>query len=449
MLMLHRTSHYSLSLCTVQHGYLACERKISNYLKRLWKEGEVERHKEFQTWAEFENRGFKKPEYTDCWIIEKYGLPKNELKKDVINVNYQKFQSWDARHARMRQAVYKPNEVLVKVHAASINPIDLAICRGYGKNLFNFRRNFLLEPFSHFIKMGDYTEFPLILGRDFSGTVVDVGSGVHDIVPGDEVFGAQQLFRNGSFADWICVDFNCISQKPATLSHIEAATLPYVALTVTSALKNFIKNATGKRVLLLGGAGGIGTFAIQYLKNKGFHVAVTCSEKSNSLCSSLGAADCFDYTLPDFNERILEEPRYDLVFDIVGSSNPEHAKSMLHNGGTYVTLKSPLVQNTDDYGLLFGLSTSATSYLKTSLFRNNIKIKWAYFAPDRLALLEVAKLVDEGLIQTVIHKTFNFQDVPMAFEMLEAGKTKGKIAINVSGLSEATEKPNIEKIIHL
>lgn len=385
----------------------------------------------------------------DCWIIEKYGLPKKVLKKDIVNVRYQKFQALDARHARMRQAVHKPNEVLVKVHAASINPIDVALCQGYGRRLLNFRRNILVNPFSNIIKMKEHTEFPLVLGRDFSGTVVDVGSGVYDINPGDEVFGAQTLFRNGSFSDWICVDLNCISQKPATLSHIEAATIPYVALTVISALGTFIKNASGKRVLLLGGAGGIGTFTIQYLKTKGVYVAVTCSEKSKSLCSSLGTNDCFDYSASDFDEQIKQEPRFDLVFDIVGSANPEWAKSVLVNGGMYVTLKSPLLKNTDDFGLFNGLSISAGTYLKTSLAWNDVKIKWAYFNPNRLALLEVAKLIDEGLIKPVIQKTLNFQDVPLAFEMLETGRTKGKIAINVSGLSEATEKPDIEKVIHV
>lgn len=432
---------YFHSSCS-QHG-------LRRFFNDKLEEADARRKDDFQTWAEFENRGFRKPEYMTCWLIEKYGNPKTVLKRDTVNVNYEKFASTDARHTHLRQMVSKPNEVLVKVHASSLNPIDIKMCQGYGQNLINLRRNIIMSSINKYTSIGAQTEFPLVLGRDFSGTVVDVGSGVHDILPGDEVYGAQEIHRTGALADYICVNFEALSHKPKTLSHIEAASLPYVALTTLQVLKQVSDLEKGMRVLLLGGSGGVGTFAIQYIKSKGAHVAVTCNPNAAKLCLSLGADQCFDYTSTKFEQLLVDEPRFDCVFDIVGAHGLDWAKDFLNSNGIYSSLRSPIIENTDTMGVVMGLSASAGSYLKSCLLNRDVRLMWPIFRSGRPELLEVAKMVDNGLINPVVQKVFDFADVPAAFELVSTGKCKGKVVINVSGLPEASAKETLEKIIHL
>lgn len=404
---------------------------------------------EFQSWAEFEGRGFRKPEYMNCWIIEKYGEPKDVLKKEVINVPDRKFRSYDARHARLQQAVRNTNDIMVKVHAASVNPIDVRMCHGYGKTLINFKRSMLLETISKFASVRDHSEFPLVLGRDFSGTVIDVGSDVHDIVPGDEVYGSASVSDFGTLSEYLCVHLKGVCHKPSTLSHVEAASIPYVAATVLTALKDFLKTADGKHVLVLGGSGGIGTFAIQLLKAHGCYVSVSCSQESFSLCEKLGANSCHNYKSESFVEGLKSEPKFDLVFDTVTSDGLPWAAEFMKSNGTYTTLLSPVLRNFDEFGLFGGLSANVTEYalLRLKYFKN--QIKWGISSPNRDGLMKVSNLIDSNLIKPVIHKVFDFDHVPEAFEMLGAGHSKGKIVVNVSGLAEATYKTPGDRIIHL
>uniref|UniRef100_H2Z232 Enoyl reductase (ER) domain-containing protein n=1 Tax=Ciona savignyi TaxID=51511 RepID=H2Z232_CIOSA len=308
------------------------------------------------------------------------------------------------------------NDVLVKVHAGSLNPIDIRICEGYGAN-FMFRGY----------------EFPLVIGRDFSGTVVDIGTGVFDIQLGDDVYGAPKLHQPGCL-DYICVGLDCVVQKPATLSHIEAASLPYVGLTVLSALKELVVTSKPpKRALVLGGSGGIGTFAIQYLRAYGFTVVTTCSSSAMSLCSSLGA-ECIDYKTQDVEKELQSFEKFNIVFDAIGAVSVEWSSNILIKNGYFVTLKSPAVENVDKFGTLNGLSTSASTLARKKLERPEINTRWAYYKPDRRGLLEIARLVDSGVIQPVLQTNgvYDFNDVPKAFKALSKGSARGKSVINVS-----------------
>lgn len=441
--MLHAISR-SYSRTSVNHG-------IRSRIKEMWKEGEEDRRKEFQTWAEFENRGFKPPEYMTSWIIEQYGPPEKVLQKDLINVRYEKHRGRDAREVRLRQAVKNPNDILVKVHAASINPIDVKMCHGYGKRLLDFRRNVMFDAIRQVVSgfAEETNEFPLVLGRDFSGTVVDIGSGVFDIVPGDEIFGVQQLHRQGTLADYANVHLGNVCHKPSSLSHVEAAALPYVSLTTASALTPFLKNPMGKRVLVLGGSGGIGTYSIQLLKAHGVNVTVTCGEQGRSLCSDLGADLCYDYADSTWKEAIMNDAKFDLVFDIFGTTSPEWAVGVLNRNGTYATLHTPLVRNVEYFGLMVGLSSTASDYLHAKMNRLGINIQWGFFKPDRGKLMDVVKMVDSGVVKPVIQSILDFDSVPKGFTAVADGHVKGKVVVNVSGLPEATKKSKTEKIIHL
>ena len=449
-------------LCTNEYwlkNYYSVK-KVLNFIKETHNTNKEHQQETFQNWAEFENRGYKRPEYMRSWMIEKYGNPKDVLKLEVLSTPSNKMKpTVDARRAYFHHAVYRPNDVLVKVHAASINPIDLRICEGYGANLFNFRRNWFFDRIYNTLAFSktlheDFAdrEFPLPIGRDFSGTVVDVGTSVFDIKVGDEVYGAPNLFNFGTLADYVNVDLSEVVQRPATLSHIEAASIPYVALTVISSLRHLvIKPIKPKHALVLGGSGGIGTFAIQYLQAYGYTVTTTCSTKGVSICNQLGA-NCIDYTKVDVDQTLTkDDEKFSLIFDPIGATSPKWAAFFLVNNGTYISLKSPLLDLTTKYGTLIGATNTYLVYLKKKLQNQNINVHWGYFKPDREALLEVSRIVDAGLIKPVIKQEniFSFEDVPKAYELLNRGHTKGKIVINVSGLPEAILKPEVDKIVHL
>lgn len=414
----------------------------------------------FQSWAEFENRGYKRPEYMRSWMIEKYGDINDVLKLEILNTPSNKLKpSVDARRAYFHHAIYRPSDVLVKVHAVSLNPIDIKICQGYGANLFNFRRNMFFDRIYHLFfhsksvreEFGD-REFPLPIGRDFSGTVVDVGSSVFDIKVGDEVFGAPSLFRAGTLTDYVNVDLSEVVHRPVTLSHIEAAAIPYVGLTVTSALRHLVTHPIiPKHALVLGGSGGVGTFAIQYLQAYGYTVTTTCSTEGITICNKLGA-NCIDYTKKDVEKVVSDNcEKFSIIFDPVGATSPEWAQMFLVENGTYVSLKSPLLDLTSRYGTIVGASNTYLIYLTKKFKSRNTNIHWAYFAPDREALLEVARVIDAGLIKPVVlqKNIFSFEDVLAGYKELEQGHTKGKIVINVSGLPEAVLKPEVNRIVHL
>uniref|UniRef100_A0A3P9NJ03 Reticulon-4-interacting protein 1 homolog, mitochondrial-like n=1 Tax=Poecilia reticulata TaxID=8081 RepID=A0A3P9NJ03_POERE len=310
------------------------------------------------------------------------------------------------------------HDVMINVSAASLNPLDLNMRGGYGATLLNLRR----DPLS---VVNGFSEFPLILGRDLSGVVVDCGSGVTHFAPGDEV-----------------------SCKPKSLSHIEAASIPYVANTAFSALVYAgglcRESSLNKRVLITGASGGVGTFSIQLLKAWGAHVTVTCSQNAEGLVRGLGADEAVDYTAGDVAEQLEMMERFDVILDNVGGDTEEWATRLLKpwSGAKYVTLVSPLLLNTDSMGLLDG-SLHAGLTLHNKAFQNiassGVFYRWAFYAPDGPTLDEVSRLVDAGKILPVVEAQFPFSQVPQAFQKLEQGHARGKTVVEVAEDAEYTE----------
>lgn len=222
-----------------------------------------------------------------AWVIDQYGT--NEVLKYTEEIPM--------------PIVSSPSEVMIKVHAASLNPLDVSMRGGYGAKLLKLRR----DPLSVMGSDND-SEFPLILGRDVSGVVVDCGSEVTHVVPGDEVWAAVPPWKQGSLAEFVTLTEYEVSHKPKLLSHTEAASIPYVANTALSALVNAgglcRHNSSNKRVLITGGSGGVGTFSIQLLKAWGAHVTVTCSQNAEGLVRGLGADEVVDYTAGDAPEQL-------------------------------------------------------------------------------------------------------------------------------------------------
>eukprot|EP01080_Neovahlkampfia_damariscottae_P001068 gene1068-10587_t len=192
-------------------------------------------------------------------------------------------------------------DILIQIHAASLNPIDFKLREGATKALRT-------------------QEFPLLMGYDASGIVADVGEKVTKFKKGDQVFSRVVDTRIGTFAEYIVSDEFYVAKKPDNMIHIEAASIPLVGLTVLQCFKKAKTLKEKERVLILGGAGGVGTFAIQYAKKVlNLYVITTCSEKKSELCKSLGADEIIDYRKDDFT-KVLKDNYVDFIFDTTGEA---------------------------------------------------------------------------------------------------------------------------------
>ncbi|XP_008311304.1 reticulon-4-interacting protein 1 homolog, mitochondrial-like [Cynoglossus semilaevis] len=329
--------------------------------------------------------------------------------------------------------VKSPCEVMIQVHAASLNPLDLAMRGGYGAKLLKLKRDTASV-------MNQDSEFPLILGRDLSGVVVDCGSEVSEFVPGDEVWAAVPPWKQGSLAEYVTLTEYEVSHKPQSLSHTEAASIPYVASTALSALV-FAgglcrDSALNKRVLIIGGSGGVGTFSIQLLKSWGAHVTVTCSHNAEGLVRGLGADEVVDYTPGDIAQRLEMMEKFDVILDNVGEDTEQWAMDLLKpwSGSKYVTLVTPLLHSTDSLGLLNG-TINAGCFLCTKaaqvMVSKGVFYRWAFYTPDGPALDEIRRLVDAGKILPVVEAQFPFTQVPQAFQKMEQGHARGKTVVQV------------------
>ncbi|XP_031570023.1 reticulon-4-interacting protein 1, mitochondrial-like [Actinia tenebrosa] len=326
--------------------------------------------------------------------------------------------------------IKSPSDILVKVHAASVNPIDLRIRNGYGVKLLNLWR-----------KLKGTQEFPLILGRDFSGVVVKTGRRVRRFKPGDEVWGTPSVPNGGTHTQYLIAQQDEISMKPSCLSHVEAASLPYVACTVWVGLKSRAglneTNCPGKRVLVYGGSGGIGTFAIQLLKAWGADVTTTCRTDAVELVMSLGADHVIDYNMTDVEAELEGSEGFDVILDPFGGKFEQMSTKLLSQctGSVYVNLAPPLLPNTDRLGLGLGIVSSGQSFLSSfaqKAFFKGGSTAWAFFVPNPGALDHVARLTETGQIRPVIQSLFPFNEVPEAFAQLEAGHSRGKTVIQVA-----------------
>ncbi|XP_033504345.1 NAD(P)H oxidoreductase RTN4IP1, mitochondrial-like [Epinephelus lanceolatus] len=354
-----------------------------------------------------------------AWVIDQYGT--NEVLKYTEEIPM--------------PIVSSPSEVMIKVHAASLNPLDVSMRGGYGAKLLKLRR----DPLSVMSSDND-SEFPLILGRDVSGVVVDCGSEVTHVVPGDEVWAAIPPWKQGSLAEFVTLTEYEVSHKPKLLSHTEAASIPYVANTALSALVNAgglcRHNSSNKRVLITGGSGGVGTFSIQLLKAWGAHVTVTCSQNAEGLVRGLGADEVVDYTAGDAPEQLEMMEKFDVILDNVGGETEEWAVGLLKpwSGAKYVTLVTPLLLNTDSMGLLDGaFHTGLTLQSKAmqNIISSGVFYRWGFYTPDGPALDEVSRLVDAVKILPVVEAQFPFTQVPQAFQKLEQGHARGKTVVRV------------------
>ncbi|CAF0739249.1 unnamed protein product [Adineta steineri] len=361
-----------------------------------------------------------------AWIIYYYG-------------NNQQFTISDSVQLPI---ILSPKDVLIKVSASSINQIDIRRREGYGGKLIN-----AYQSMKAILQFGgsqvDKLEFPLILGRDFCGEIIRKGPNVTKFNIGDKVYGALNVTRQGSFAQYCAAGEDEICLKPNNISDEEAAALPLVSLTSWYAIRKFSgfneQNALGKRALVIGASGGVGHIATQLFKNLGMETTALCSVDSFDYIRKLGIDDTVNYKQKDWLTELSQKPKYDIIFDTVGPRyySFELMSPLLNQGGTFVTIITPAFRNVDKYGLISGLSRTAYKAVKQTLYglSNGINYRWAAYSADGNVLSKIKTLVEQDKLKVKIDsQKFSFEQIPEAISYVENGSAKGKVVIKYSSV---------------
>jgi NADPH:quinone reductase-like Zn-dependent oxidoreductase len=298
----------------------------------------------------------------------------------------------------------KDDEILVRVHASSVNPLDWHYLEG---------TPYIVRMANGFGTPGD----PRI-GVDFSGTVEAVGKSVTRFKPGDEVFGG----RLGALADYVAVrEARAVALKPANMSHEQAAAVAIAAITALQGLRDKGHLRAGQNVLVNGASGGVGTFAVQIAKSFGANVTGVCSTKNVELVRSIGADRVIDYTREDFTK---EAQRYDLILDNVSTHSLLEYKRVMTPNGVYVEIGST------DPGRWFGwLVKPAEAWLLSPFTSQKFGMILAELNRDDLATL--AGLMESGKVTPVIDRTYKLSEAAEALRYLEKGHARGKVVVTV------------------
>ncbi|WP_329124980.1 NADP-dependent oxidoreductase [Streptomyces sp. NBC_01353] len=316
--------------------------------------------------------------------------------------------------AEMPDPQVAADDVLVRIHAASINPLDLKIRDGDFKAILPYR-------------------LPLILGNDLAGVVVRAGSAVTRFAVGDEVYARPDKDRIGTFAELIAVHQDDVAIKPATLTMQEAASLPLVALTSWQALVERAKVQPGQKVLIHAGSGGLGTIAVQLAKQLGAHVAATASTAKVDLVKKLGADVVVDYRKQDF-EEVLDG--YDVILDSLGGETLEKSLRVLKPGGVVISVAGPPdVAFARELGAnaILRLAMSALSFkTRRRAQRRNVTYSFLFMKASGDQLRELTSLIEAGKIRPVVDRVFPFDQTREAMEYVEKGRAKaGKVVVTM------------------
>ncbi|RYR43923.1 hypothetical protein Ahy_A08g040309 isoform A [Arachis hypogaea] len=339
-------------------------------------------------------------------------------------------------HPNVQVPPLKPNEVLVRSRAVSINPLDTRMRSGYGRSLF--------EPL-----------LPIILGRDVSGEVAAVGASVRSVSIGQEVFGAlHPTAVRGTYTDYAILPEDEITPKPSSLSHVEASAIPFAALTAWRALKSTARITEGQRILVVGGGGAVGFAAIQIAVATGCHVATTCGGQSIERLLAAGAEQAVDYItevvmnlfwiilLAMKNKATVRKDvevaikgKFDAVLDTIGVPETERMGiNFLKQGGHYMTLQGEAASLADRFGLAVGLPAAKVAELQKQIryrYSHGIDYSWTYMRADIEGLIEIRKLCEAGKLKIPVDKTYPITQVREAHEAKDKKLIPGKVVLEL------------------
>jgi len=284
----------------------------------------------------------------------------------------------------------QPDEVLIRVHAAGVNPVDAAVRQGYMRTAL-------------------FHTLPLTLGWDVAGVVEQVGAHVTRFKPGDAVFALSDLRRGGAYAEYIALPEKEVVPRPRTLDAVHAAAVPLTGLTAWQALVEHAQLGPGQTVLIHGGSGGVGTMAIQLAKARGARVIATGSAHNLEYLESLGADEVIDYRATRFEDVVKE---VDVVLDPIAGDTMERSWQVLKKGGILVSL----------------LDSSAPQKAQA----HGVRGAWFLVRPEAEQLTELAQLIDAGKIRVVVSQVLPLQEIRRAQELIQGKHTRGKLVLRVT-----------------
>jgi NADPH:quinone reductase-like Zn-dependent oxidoreductase len=318
------------------------------------------------------------------------GTPRSQFMNAIRIHNYggpEVLQYEDALRPQIRKG-----EVLIRVHAAGVNPLDCKVRSGSLNGSIEHR-------------------LPLIPGWDVSGVVEEVGSDVSQFKKGDEVFAMTDPTRDGAYAEYILVREAALAVKPKALYHVRAAAVPLSALTAWQSLFDLGQLQAGQRILIHGGSGGVGHFAVQLAKWKGAHVLATASTKNQELLRKLGADETIDYTSQKFEDVAR---KIDIVLDTIGGETQDRSWRVLNKGGVLISLLQPPSQEKANQFRVRGIMCSVQ--------------------PDGAQLSRIAKLIDSTNLKPIIDRILPLSEAQRAHELSENGRARGKIVLRVKDI---------------
>lgn len=311
------------------------------------------------------------------------------------------------------EPVVGAQDVLIEIAAAGVNQLDEKIREGEFKAILPYKA-------------------PLVLGHDVAGTVVRTGAQVQGFAVGDQVFARPRDHRIGTFAKRIAVDQTDVAPAPTSISLTEAASLPLVALTAWQVLVVRGNVQPGQKVLIHAGAGGVGSMTIQLAKHLGAHVATTASGKNADFVRELGADVVVDYRTQDFEQELSG---YDLVLDSLGGENLEKSLRVLRPGGKAIGISGP---PDPAFAKKVGLNpvvrlvvAGLSGKIRRQAKKLGVSYEFLFMEASGEQLRRIAALVDDGILQTVVGKTFPFNETPQAVASLAKGGSRGKSVITV------------------
>jgi NADPH:quinone reductase-like Zn-dependent oxidoreductase len=293
------------------------------------------------------------------------------------------------RYEEAPQPQPQHDDVLIRVYAGGVNPVDWKVRQGY-----------LKERLHH--------SLPLILGWDLSGVVETAGSGVARLKVRDEIYSRPDLSRDGAYAEYIVVRESEIALKPRSIDHVHAAAIPLAGLTAWQSLFDAAQLSSDQRVLIHGAAGGVGHFAVQLAKWKGAHVIGTASARNHDFARQLGADELIDYHSRNFDDEVRN---IDVVLDTIGGETQQRSWKVLKPGGILVSIISPPSPET------------AKTY--------GVRQAFVFIEPNAAQLAVLANLVDSGKLKAAVETVLPLSDARRAHELSQSGHARGKIVLRI------------------
>lgn len=310
--------------------------------------------------------------------------------------------------------VMASNDIKIEVSAIGLNPVDFKTREGKLKLILKL-------------------DLPIILGNELTGVVTECGKEVSQFNVGDTVMARVEKARLGAFAEYVCVDASVAALIPETLPANDAAALPLAGLTALQALRDELGAAPGKHILITGGAGGVGTLAIQIAKRLGATVTTTASPRGAGLVHEMGADHIIDYTMTDLSTI---DTRFDGVFDLIGGETLMSVFQLAKPGSTVVSVAGvpELVTASKDLqrgGILKIIFWIISIRLRRAAAKHNVRYRFLFMSPSGKDLTQLNQWVDAGELKPIIDKRFTFDQMSEAMAYLEAGRAKGKVIVEM------------------